>query len=235
MELCQSVAKQHKESNAANSSDVKQARPSSEVFAGEDEKKSAANLDVCSHQSSGSTSSTSGYSSTEADSMERLCPLSPDVCSAPVSPGQVFEAASSFTPVFDSDIRSHIRSPQQTLSHGCPNVSLSPIFEHRLSSISSMSSGRNSSFDETDGLSLITADVLLVSHGGFLKELLIYFREDLGVKIADLSCPPNASINKFAITVGEDELPKLTCLLNNDKDHLMQEGAEALEKADEIC
>lgn len=208
----------------------------------EDDKKSSASLDVTDkscHQSSGSTSSTSGYS-TEADSTERLCPLSPlDTSPAPVSPGYVFDdscpAPRGFVPVFDSDIRSHIRG-QQTLVHGCPNVSLSPIFEHRLSSMSSISSGRNSSFDD-DSFSLLSADILVVSHGGLLKELLTYFARELGLKL-DVSCPQNASINKFAVTVSGNELPRVSCLLNNDTDHLMQQGphgAEALERADEIC
>ncbi len=190
-----------------------------------------------SHSNSGSTSSTSGYSSTGADSLEHLGPLSPvDPSPTNTSPGPGSSMNSSFedtaihlfTPVFDSEIRSQIRGPQ-TLQHGCPNVSLSPIFEHRLSSISSVSSGRNSSFDEADMLPKMAGEVLIVSHGGLIKELILYFVDQLGCKIAGgkntlMRTPHNTAVSKFTISVGEGgDHPRLTCLYINDKDHLLNE------------
>jgi hypothetical protein len=107
----------------------------------------------------------------------------------------------------------------------CPNISLSPS-THRLSSISSISSGRNSSFDDTDGLPTTIADILVVSHGGFIKETMKYFVDTLGCKVPGmkghaLKVCPNCSISKFTITLDEDTLnPSLTCITIHDKDHL---------------
>ena len=143
------------------------------------------------------------------------------------------------TPLFpqsalvDSDIKSHI-SGDQDLKHGCPNVSLSPLFEHRLSSLSSVSSGRNSSFDDGDSLPVLIADVLVVSHGGFLKEMIKHFMEDLGCKIPGgkghaLRVSPNTGISKFTVTLSEgEEKPRLTCLSIHDKDHLLNKNLEPL-------
>lgn len=108
----------------------------------------------------------------------------------------------------------------------CPNISLSPSAQ-QLSSISSISSGRNSSFDDTDGLPTTLADILVVSHGGFIKETMKYFVDTLGCKIPGmkghaLKVCPNCSISKFTITLDEDSLkPSLTCITIHDKDHLV--------------
>ncbi|XP_053397380.1 uncharacterized protein LOC123552906 [Mercenaria mercenaria] len=107
----------------------------------------------------------------------------------------------------------------------CPNISLSPS-THRLSSISSISSGRNSSFDDIDALPTTLADILVVSHGGFIKETMKYFVDTLGcsvpgVKGHALKVCPNCSISKFTITLDEDTFkPSLTCVTIHDKDHL---------------
>ena len=188
-----------------------------------------------SHSNSGSTSSTSGYSSGGGGSLEMLPPLSPaDPSPAPLSPGNgnYEEGGHVFTPLFDADIRSVIRS-HQTLQHGCPNVSLSPIFEHRLSSISSVSSGRNGSFDDGDIVHPFVADVLVLSHGGFIRELLNHFTQDLGCLVMGgnklfLQSPMNTAISKFTITLpaSSADKPTLTCLMINDQDHLA--GYEAI-------
>lgn len=202
------------------------------------------------HSNSGSTSSTSGYSSAGGDSLDQLSPLEP--LSSPglsnSSPSQGSSSSSSYDdnastptlcPIIDTDIRLHIRGPL-TLQHGCPNVSLSPIFEHRLSSMSSISSGRNSSFDEGDAPPLLLADVLAVSHGGLIKEMIIYFVEELGCKILGtrtgyLISPFNTAISKFTITVGEDSTPpRITCITINDKDHLIEPDVYGLEETGEF-
>lgn len=113
-----------------------------------------------------------------------------------------------------------------TDTYFCPNISLSPS-SHRLSSISSISSGRNSSFDDTDGLPSTLADILVVSHGGFIKETVRYFVESLdckipGVKSHALKVCPNCSISRFTVSIEEGAIkPSLTCVTIHDKDHLL--------------
>ena len=207
------------------------------------------------HTNSGSTSS-SGCSSMTADGNPDApdtlnlpgCPApckdSPvdgnvrcvtDLGSPLSEPSPSLESVSSFEddygrggigePVFDANIRTTIVAPK-TADHGCPNVSLSPIFEHRLPSISSVSSGRNSSFDDGE-IPLLLAEVLVVSHGGFLKELFCHFVDDLGCKIPGgrgyaLQVSPNTGLSKFTVSISSgEEPPRLTCLSIHDKDHLM--------------
>lgn len=112
-------------------------------------------------------------------------------------------------------------------SNECPNVSLSLSPDpRRFSSISSISSGRNSSFDEHD-IPVNAADILVVSHGGFIKECLQYFVETLdctipGMKGHALKVCPNCSVSKFNISVDETTgRPSLTCVTIHDKDHLI--------------
>ncbi|KAK3580673.1 hypothetical protein CHS0354_017951 [Potamilus streckersoni] len=118
------------------------------------------------------------------------------------------------------------RDSNKILSHSCPNVSLSPLISHRLPSVSSISSGRNSSFDDGESFPLTVADILVVSHGGFMKELIHYFVEKLGCKLPGGKCNylqvcPNASISKFNINLDEfTGRPSLTCLIIHNKDHL---------------
>ena len=160
-------------------------------------------------------------------------------------PSPTLECVSSFEddygrgsisePVFDANIRTTIVAPK-TADHGCPNVSLSPIFEHRLPSISSVSSGRNSSFDDGE-IPLLLAEVLVVSHGGLLKELFCHFVDDLGCKIPGgrgyaLQVSPNTGLSKFTVSISSgDELPRLTCLSIHDKDHLMYIDMEPVGKS----
>lgn len=114
---------------------------------------------------------------------------------------------------------------QITDSYFCPNVSVSPAHDHRLS-ISSISSGRNSSFDDTDGLPSSLADILVVSHGGFIKETLRYFVDSLDCKIPGekslaMKVCPNCSISRFIVSLDEDtSKSSLTCVTLHDKDHL---------------
>ncbi|KAL8586651.1 hypothetical protein ACOMHN_040159 [Nucella lapillus] len=108
----------------------------------------------------------------------------------------------------------------------CPNVSLSPLAEHRQTSLSSVSSGRNSSFDDTDILPAVAGDVLVVTHGGFIKELMSHFIEDLHCKVPGgkghvLRVCPNTGVSRFMVTLGEGgSPPTVTCLLIHDKEHL---------------
>ncbi|XP_060069697.1 uncharacterized protein LOC132549755 [Ylistrum balloti] len=110
----------------------------------------------------------------------------------------------------------------------CPNVSLSPLLAHRLSSVSSISSGRNSSFDDMDGMPPTVADVLIVSHGGFIKEMIRHFVENLGCKIPGgkshaLKVCANCSLSKFTVTVHNvSESPTVSCITINERDHLRE-------------
>ena len=206
------------------------------------------------HANSGSTSS--GCSSITADSethsepsecsqdVDSGAPLSPDLPTSDISPSQE-SSSSSFSdddehilyPIVDSDIRSNV-TPPRGVQYGCPNVSLSPIFEHRLSSVSSISSGRNNSFDEGDILPTILAEVLIVAHGGLLKELIGYLIDELGCKVPGgkknaLTQYPNTGICKFTVSLGgAGELPRVTCLTFHDKDHLADDTATSEKTAD---
>ena len=108
----------------------------------------------------------------------------------------------------------------------CPNVSLSPTMPHRLSSISSISSGRNSSFDDLESVPTNVADILIVSHGGYIKETMRYFVERLDCKIPGMKghaykvCP-NCSVSKFVISLDHSGNPSLTCITIHDRDHLI--------------
>lgn len=129
-------------------------------------------------------------------------------------------------PVSDRDIKRSI-TMKNTVSQDCPNVSLSPLLEHRLSSITSIGSGRNS-FDDTDDVLPIMPEILVVTHGGWLKELFRHFIEDLNCKIPGgkshaLRVGPNASVSKFTVSITDPyEVPSVTCLLLHDKDHLFE-------------
>lgn len=117
-------------------------------------------------------------------------------------------------------------SPVDPSGHTCPNVSLSPLLEHRLTSISSVSSGRNSSFDDADIVPSVAGEVLVVTHGGLIKELVTHFIEDLNCKVPGgkghaLRVCPNTGVSRFMVTLSETDLqPAVTCLLINDKEHL---------------
>ena len=131
-------------------------------------------------------------------------------------------------PVFQtpSPVRPHC-AELTVSSQGNPNVSVSPIKLPRLSSMSSISSGRNSSFDEFDSVHISSADILVVSHGGFIKQAIYYFVETLNCKIPGnksvaFKVCPNCSMSKFSVQV--DELTgkaSLTCVTLHDKDHLI--------------
>ncbi len=208
------------------------------------------------HDNSGSTSSTSGYSSGGGDSCEQLSPLEPSHSPGanpppPTVEGEIFQqhthvrATSQQMPV---PAKKHIEgavfgkgssgSTGATLQvpMGCPNVSLSPIAEHRLMSIPSISSGRGS-FDDTDCLlsASLSPDVLLVSHGGLIKEMVLYFVEELGCELPGdretLLISPNTGVSKFTVDLADDGNPKkVSCILLNDKDHLLEQDLEALNK-----
>ena len=199
------------------------------------------------HDNSGSTSSTSGYSSGGTDSCEQLSPLEPSHSPGANIPqsyeGGLFQnvhMASQHMSVpsthGDGSTKSALQVPM-----GCPNVSLSPIAEDHLMRIPSISSGRGS-FDDTDSMlsASYNPDVLLVSHGGLLKEMILYFVDELGCELpggkdALIRTPYNTSISKFTVDLEDDCRPKhVHCILLNDKDHLVGHDLEVLEKTDEV-
>ncbi|XP_006824445.1 uncharacterized protein LOC102800499, partial [Saccoglossus kowalevskii] len=73
---------------------------------------------------------------------------------------------------------------------------------------------------------LLTADILVVSHGGFLRELIRHFIYDLECNIPGgngfaLSVIPNTAVSKFTVSFAQnEERPRLTCLFIHDKEHL---------------
>ena len=141
-------------------------------------------------------------------------------------------------PAYDAEIQSTISAPT-TIQYGCPNVSLSPIFEHRLSSMSSISSGHNNSFDDGDSVPAAMAEVLLVSHGGLIQQLITYFIDGLGCKIPGgkkhaLQVSPNTGLSKFTVALEPGmERPVIICLSIHDKDHLVGAEVTPLERGQE--
>ena len=139
----------------------------------------------------------------------------------------------------DTQVRWHYETGlREKRSHpqAVPNVSLSPVLCPRGGT--SVSSGRNSSFDEADLIPPLAADVLVVSHGGFIKLLLTHFIEDLNCKVPGgkghaLRVCPNTGVSRFMVTLdlrggampqGEEPGVSLTCLVINDKEHLKSLG-----------
>jgi len=199
------------------------------------------------HSNSGSSS---GYL-TGGDSIEKLSQLtsnnsldfSQDDIDSPqsLSPGPTFSLDlenQKYSNLYDPDIRSnmHLINNQSLNQAYYPNVSLSPIYEDRFLRMSSISSGRwGGSFDESDFVPLLTANILIVSHGGLIKELMKHFVETLECSIAGgknkyYKCPFNASISKFTLSFsGDDCIPLITCSHFNDKDHLQDDYTEILE------
>jgi hypothetical protein len=79
----------------------------------------------------------------------------------------------------------------------------------------------------------IIPNVLVVSHGALLRELLKYFVYDLRCEIPHdhsvlKQVPVNTALSKFTVQISsqENELPNLTCHLFSDKDHLSNANLE---------
>lgn len=126
----------------------------------------------------------------------------------------------------------------------CPNVSLAAEDVVRsLARVSSIGSGGNVEFEDSnsDGPSSqsphLCANVLIVSHGGFISQLLGHFADDYdcclpdGAKIAS-TVTPNAGLSRFFVTVSRSDVDNkndpeygrnlvwIRCLALHDKDHL---------------
>ena len=206
--------------------------------------------------------STSGYSSCSADLSDQMSPVlfqshdlnSPSHQTSPNNVGSTrgtgannnngnnVDSSSTYTALpsvgASHELSGGSETPAVSASwnwpYSCPNVSLSPLIEHRVSSISSISSGRNNSFDDFDTFPVLVAEVLVVSHGGLLKELVRHFVHDLGCHIPGgesqiMRVSPNTGLSKFTISLlEEDGRPRVNCLLLHDKDHLMNSGLEPL-------
>lgn len=80
-------------------------------------------------------------------------------------------------------------------------------------------------------------DVLVVSHGGLIKELVKFFVEKLDCEIPGgkgngLRICHNCSVSKYVVSVPRGDgpsLPKVTCLSINSKEHLQGMGIEFAE------
>ncbi len=76
-------------------------------------------------------------------------------------------------------------------------------------------------------------EILVVSHGALIRELLKYFVYDLKCEVpVDHSqlkiVPTNTALSKFTVCVSsnENELPKITCHLFHDREHLAHTNLE---------
>ncbi|GFX92028.1 hypothetical protein TNCV_5004921 [Trichonephila clavipes] len=144
----------------------------------------------------------------------------------------------------DDDIRSQIMSNCSDLPNiECPNVSLSPLVDQNCITSpvfcnplqESVRSGLHherrlsvcSSCDDADSGPTLMANILVVSHGGWLRELFRHFVEDLecsvpGGRKQALRISPNAGLSKFTVSLEEhDGYPKIICLQIHDKQHLV--------------
>jgi len=121
----------------------------------------------------------------------------------------------------------------------CPNVSLEA--EHVARSLALVSSVGSVDFEDSDIPSShpphLCANVLIVSHGGFISQLLGHFADDLdcclpgGAKITT-TVTPNAGLSRFFVTVSRSDddnrndtetgrnLVWVRCVALHDKDHL---------------
>lgn len=189
------------------------------------------------HDNSGSASSASGYSSAEgADVCEPCMQTPPDQSKSPTHQA----SSHSIENTVKSNMPPTVTTNSQKQPYGCPNVTLTMDGEPHTVAFPSISSGRGS-FDESDlPCSGVSQDILLVSHGGFIKEIIHLFVEELDCEMpagqeALTRSPYNTSVSKFSIHLAEDCKPKrLICILLNDKDHLIGRDLDALEKTDEV-
>jgi len=91
----------------------------------------------------------------------------------------------------------------------CPNMSLA-MEQDVARSVSGMSSMQSSVDDADDPAARLSANMLVVSHGGFISQLLGHFADDFdcclpgGVKIAS-TVTPNAGLSRFLVTVSRSE------------------------------
>lgn len=119
----------------------------------------------------------------------------------------------------------------------CPNVSLAAENVVRsLARVSSIGSGSN--VDLEDSEPCICANVLVVSHGGLISQLLGHFADDFscclpgGAKITS-TVTPNAGLSRFFVTVARSDNDAqsnhtdrsgkfvwVRCVALHDKDHL---------------
>jgi len=89
----------------------------------------------------------------------------------------------------------------------------------------------DSNHDELDTYQ--SANVLVVSHGGLLREMIRHFVEELGCGVPGgkgqaLRISPNTGLSKFTVTADEKEKPRIICLSIHDKDHLVSARMESV-------
>lgn len=77
----------------------------------------------------------------------------------------------------------------------------------------------------------VFSEILVVSHGALIRELIKYFAYDLKCEMPvslDMikQVPNNTALSKFTICVSENEPPKVTCHLFNDREHLAYTNLE---------
>ncbi|KAG8201350.1 hypothetical protein JTE90_016827 [Oedothorax gibbosus] len=155
----------------------------------------------------------------------------------------------------DEDIRSQIMSNCSDMPNiECPNVSLSPLVDQNYISSPMFSSSMQensqqerrlsvcSSCDDADSGPTLVANILVVSHAGWLRELFRYFVEDLDCSVPGgrkqaLRISPNAGLSKFTVSLeDQDGHPKIICLQIHDKQHLVSTSyADKILNPDEVA
>lgn len=94
-----------------------------------------------------------------------------------------------------------------------------------------------SPIDEYDYSNLPVYDILIVSHGALIREMLKYFVHDLRCEIpceksSLKDVPPNTALSKFTVTLGDSpkDLPRLICNCLSDKSHLIDTDLDVKNK-----
>jgi len=118
----------------------------------------------------------------------------------------------------------------------CPNVSLAGLDDGMPSRDRVTSFGSSSEFGEANDLQgyamvpRLSANVLVVSHGGFISQLISHFRDEHKVPIPSTVKPPNAGLSRFLVSImpctddagnrNDPALVSVQCIVLHDKDHL---------------
>lgn len=81
----------------------------------------------------------------------------------------------------------------------------------------------------------LAANILIVTHGGLLRELIRHMVDHLGCECPGgrrvaLRIGPNTAVSKFMISISTEGLPpQATCVMLHDKEHLTIEGISSKE------
>ncbi|CAH1798416.1 unnamed protein product [Owenia fusiformis] len=142
------------------------------------------------------------------------------------------------TRVFFEDLCQTMRNTYKDSSTDrCSDLGISPIHGTPRSRTLSTGSGRITSSDDEELTPSLSADVLIVTHGGFLKAIIKTFIDDyncvmtIGKGLA-LRISPNCGLSKFKVYLEEDRKPHIVCLALHEADHLQTDSVSQCQHAE---